>query len=317
MTKRCCAVNVGIDVGKDVLDICLLERGVSLQVANAEPQIAALVSRLARYRLARIVVEATGRFERGLVSALLERGLPIIVVQPLKVRRYAQAIGQLAKTDAIDAEVIARFAADLKPRATSAQNPQTLHIKDLLARRRQIVTMRTMEKNRRQVMPEYVRESIDSIIEVLNQQLMLLDEQLDAAIQSNHQWREKRDCLMSMPGIGKQVANTLLGDLPELGTVNRKQIGALIGVAPFNRDSGRMRGRRSIRGGRKSVRTALYLGALSAVRFDPRMKRFYERLLANGKHKKVALTACVRKMITILNGMVRDGQHWQPTTEIA
>ena len=231
MTKRCCAVNVGIDVGKDVLDICLLERGLTLQIANTESEIAALVSRLSRYRLARIVVEATGRLERALVGALLERGLPVIVVQPLKVRRYAQAIGQLAKTDRIDAEVIARFAADLKPEVGALNDPETLRIKDLLARRRQIVTMRTMEKNRHQVMPEVAQSSICRMIEVLDEELEHIERRLDEAIAENSQWSHRRDCLMSMPGVGKRVAYTLLADLPELGTMNRKQIAALMGMS--------------------------------------------------------------------------------------
>ena len=314
MTKRCAPVNVGIDVGKEFLDIYLLERDTAWRIPNAEPDIAALVSRLARYRLARVVVEATGRLETPIARAALERGLPLVVVQPLRVRRYAAAIGQLAKTDTIDAQLIARFAADTRPPVVAPSDPDTLKIKDLLTRRRQIVTMRTMEKNRRQIMPASAQPSIARLIEVLDDELKSIDRQLDEAIECDARWHDRRECLMSMPGVGKTVAHTLLGDLPELGTLNRKQIAALTGVAPFNRDSGKLRGRRRIRGGRKSVRTALYLGALSAVRFNPEMKRFYERLLAAGKHKKVALTACVRKMVITLNSRLRDQQHWQAQT---
>ena len=317
MTKRRLPVNVGIDVGKEFLDVCLLERGIAWRIPNAEADIDALVARLARFRLARIVIEATGRLEAPFARAALDKGLPLVIVQPIKVRRYAAAIGQLAKTDNIDARIIARFGADLQPAAPPRCDPETHKIKDLLARRRQIVAMRTMEKNRRHIMPSVAQTSIARLIGVLDDELNIIDHKLDDAIEKSASWQNKRNCLMSMPGIGKNVAHTLLGDLPELGHLNRKQIAALTGVAPFNRDSGKLRGKRRIRGGRKSVRTALYLGALSAVRFNPEIKIFYERLVGSGKHKKVALTACVRKMVTALNGMVRDGQHWQAKAQIA
>jgi transposase len=274
--------------------------------------IRALVARLGRYRLARIVIEATGRLEQPFVQAALAKGLPVIVVSPLKVRRYAGAIGQLAKTDDIDARLIAQFAAAVRPIAHAPTDPQAHKIKDLMARRRQLTDMRTMEKNRQQVMPAEFHESIDVLIEVFNQQLKALDRQLDEAVNRHSVWRHKRELLTSMPGIGNTVAYTLLGDLPELGSLGRKQIAALTGVAPFNRDSGRMRGKRRIRGGRASSRTALFLSAMSAVRFNPDIKRFYDRLVKSGKHRKVALTACIRKIVTALNAMLRDNVKWQP-----
>ena len=314
MTKQREAVNVGIDVGKAQLDVCLLERNLKLQVANEEGPVRALVSRLARYRLARIVIEATGRLEQPFVRAALARGLPVIVISPLKVRRYAGAIGQLAKTDAIDARLIAQFGAAVKPVAHAPTDPQARKIKDLMVRRRQLTELRTMEKNRHQVMPADFHQSIAAVIEVLDQQIKLLDRQLDAAVDQHRLWRHKRQLLTSMPGIGNTVAYTLLGDLPELGSLNRKQIAALTGVAPFNRDSGRLRGKRRIRGGRASSRTALFLAAMSAVRFNPHIKRFYERLVKAGKHRKVALTACIRKMVTALNAMLRDDASWQPAS---
>lgn len=312
MTKQTEAVNVGVDVGKAQLDVCLLERNLMLQVANEERAIRALVSRLSRYRLARIVIEATGRLEQPFVRAALAKGLPVVVVSPLKIRRYAGAIGQLAKTDAIDARLIAQFAAAVKPVAHAPTDPQARKIKDLMVRRRQLTDIRTMEKNRQQVMPAELHESIDTIIEIVNQQLRALDRRLDKAVDEHRLWRHKRELLTSMPGIGNTVAYTLLGDLPELGTLSRKQIAALTGVAPFNRDSGRLRGKRRIRGGRASSRTALFLAAMSAVRFNPDIKRFYDRLVKSGKHRKVALTACIRKVVTALNAMLRDDVSWQP-----
>lgn len=312
MTKRNAAINVGIDVGKQKLDVYLLERQRAFQCDNDQPSIQRLLAKLKRFRLQRIVIEATGRLEQPLVRAALALGLPVIVVSPLKVRRYAAAIGQLAKTDAIDAQLIARFGADLKPVVPPPCDMETLKIKDLMVRRRQLIEMRTMEKNRRQIMPQELQAGIDQLVHAIEEQIKALDQRLDRAVEAHALWRHKRDLLTSMPGIGNTVAYTLLGDLPELGALNRRQIAALTGVAPFNRDSGRMRGKRRIRGGRSSTRTALFLSALSAIRFNPDIKKFYERLLANGKHKKVALTACIRKIVTALNAMLRDNVNWSP-----
>lgn len=311
MTKKLEPVNVGIDVGKAQLDVFLLERNKTLCVANEPDAIRALVCRLARYRLARIVIEATGRLEQPFVRAALAKGLPVIVVSPLKVRRYAGAIGQLAKTDLIDAQLIARFGAAVKPIPHRLCDAKSQKIKDLMVRRRQLTDMRTMEKNRLQVMPEVIRHSIQHVIDILDQEIQHLDLALDQAVEAHAPWKHKRDILTSMPGIGNTVAYTLLGDLPELGTLSRRQIAALTGVAPFNRDSGRLRGKRRIRGGRAHSRTALYLSAMSAVRFNPDIRRFYQRLLRSGKHKKVALIACIRKIITALNAMLRDNVKWQ------
>ena len=311
MTKSLHMVNVGIDVRKDTLDIHLLERDLSFSVPNDESSIATLITRLARYRLERIVVEATGRLEHPFVSAALMRGLPIIVVPPLKVRRFADAVGQLAKTDAIDARLIARFAATLKPAARPLVDANSQNIKDLVVRRRQLTSLRTMEKNRRPVMPETLKPSIDRIIETLDREIQALEQLIHHAVEQHAAWRHKRDLLTSMPGIGPTVASTLIGDLPELGSLSRRQIAALTGVAPFNRDSGAFRGKRRIRGGRAHSRTALYLSAMVAIRYNPAIKRFYERLLQTGKHKKVALTACIRKIVTALNAMLRDNKPWQ------
>jgi transposase len=313
MTKQRPSVNVGVDVGKAKLDVYLLERDRMFSVPNEESAIAALIGRLSRYRLERIVLEATGRLEQPFVRAALAKGLPVIIVSPLKIRRFAGALGQLAKTDAIDARLIAQFAATLKPVAHPITDPKAQLIKDLVVRRRQLTTLRTMEKNRRQVMPEALKPSIDRMIEALDREIESLEQLIQHAIEQHAAWRHKRDLLTSMPGIGRSVASTLIGDLPELGSLCRRQIAALTGVAPFNRDSGAFRGKRRIRGGRAHSRTALFLSAMVATRYNPDIKRFYERLLQAGKHKKVALTACIRKIVTALNAMLRDNKPWQPS----
>ena len=310
MTKQLLPVNAGVDVSKDNLDLYLLERDLALSVPNDEQSIASLLKRLARYRLERIVVEATGRLEHAFVSAAIAKGLPVVVVPPLKVRRFAEAAGQLAKTDAIDARLIARFAAALKPTTRLVTDANSKLIKDLVVRRRQLTSLRTTEKNRRGVMPEALKPSIDRIIASLDREIASLEQLIQDAVEQHAAWRHKRDLLTSMPGIGPSVASTLIGDLPELGSLSRRQIAALTGVAPFNRDSGTFRGKRRIRGGRAHSRTALFLSAMVAIRYNPDIKRFYERLLQTGKHKKVALTACIRKIVTALNAMLRDDKPW-------
>lgn len=313
MTKQLPMVNVGIDVSKDKLDVHLLERDLSLSIPNREPEIASLIKRLARYHLERIVIEATGRLEHPFVSAALAKGLPVVVVAPLKVRRFAEAAGQLAKTDAIDARLIARFAAVLKPAPRPATDTNSQILRDLVIRRRQLTSLRTTEKNRRGVMPEALTPSIDRIIESLDREITSVELLIEHAVEQHVAWRHKRDLLTSMPGIGPSVASSLIGDLPELGSLSRRQIAALTGVAPFNRDSGSFHGKRRIRGGRAHSRTALFLSAMVAIRYNPDIKRFYQRLLRTGKHKKVALTACIRKIVTALNAMLRDNKPWQPS----
>lgn len=311
MTKQRAAVNVGVDVGKSQLDLYLLERDRALTVPNEERAIHALIRSLSRYRIERIVVEATGRLEQPFVRAAFAAGLPVIVVSPLKIRRFADVIGQLAKTDAIDARLIAQFAATVKPTARPPSDVNAQAIKDLVVRRRQLTALRTMEKNRRQVVPQDLKASIDRIINTLNQELKILDQLIDDAIDQHAASRHKRELLTSMPGIGNTVAATLIGDLPELGSLDRREIASLTGVAPFNHDSGKLRGKRRIRGGRAHSRTALFLTAMVATRFNPDIKRFYERLLSTGKHKKVALIACIRKIVTTLNAMIRDNSPWR------
>lgn len=304
-------VNVGIDVGKSQLDIFIHERELHLTVPNTPEDIRKLLGRLSRYRLARIVVEATGRREYELVSQAADKDLPIIIANPLKVRRFAGAAGILAKTDKVDSAVIAAYAATMKPEVRPLACKNIRKIKDLMVRRRQLIEMSTMEKNRLDVMPKPLHAELKRHVDFIARQIEKVDKLINKAVDNIDEWREKRDILLSVPGIGPTVVNTLLADLPELGHLGRKQISALAGVAPFNRDSGSMRGKRRIRGGRASVRTILFMAIMTSVQHNPVIKAFYRRLVDSGKHKKVALTACIHKMVTILNAMLKSGMRWQ------
>ena len=272
------AINVGVDVGKHQFDAFILKRDIQISVTNDASGIRTLIGRLVRYKLDRVVVEATGRRETELVLAAAERGLPIIVCQPLKVRRYAGAKGILAKTDKIDARVLAEYAAVMKPEVRAIPA-------DLCVRRRQLIDMRTMEKNRLDVMPKPFHPGIGKLIRQLDSHLVALETKIDELIDSVDEWRQLRERLMTAPGVGVQLANTLVADLPDLGNLNHKQIAALVGVAPFNRDSGTLRGKRRIRA-------------------------MYQRLIDAEKIKKVALIACMRKLIVMLNAMVKNGTDW-------
>lgn len=313
--RKSVGVNVGIDVGKAQLDICIHERGVHFSVENTPVGVRKALGRLGRYPIERIVVEATGRYEYAIVEAAIDRQLPIIVSQPIQVRRYAQTVGQLAKTDELDARLIAEFAAVIQTEVRSHRSRSLIKIRDLIARRRQLMELVTMEKNRHQIMPRFLRADIQRHIAWLQKQVDKLDATLDTLVEQEQSWCEKRAIMLSMPGIGKVVVNTLLGDMPELGQLGNKQIAALTGVAPYNRDSGQLRGKRRIKGGRASVRTVLYMATLTSIQHNPVIRAFYQRLVAAGKHKKLALTACIRKMITIINAMVRDGVCWNQTVK--
>jgi len=304
-------VNVGIDTGKTQLDVCIHETRQFVSFANNAKGIRQLVLLLDMFPVERIVIEATGRLESIFVEAALARGLPVIVMQPIKIRRYAGAIGLLAKTDKLDARLIAEFAAVVKPPFRHPVDGNTRYIRDLLVRRRQLLRISTMEKNRLQIMPGHLTDDIQQLIKELQRQVKQIDHHLDEAVQVQSEWQAQFERLVAVPGLGPTTIYTLLADLPELGKLTARQISALVGVAPFNRESGKMRGRRRIKGGRASVRTTLYMAMLSAVRFNPPIRAFYERLLAQGKHKKVALTACMHKLIVMLNAMVRDQADWR------
>lgn len=308
-SKSC--VNVGVDVGKWFLDVCLYEKDMYWQVENTPEGVRKLLGRLGRYQVDRLVMEATGRYQHLLTEKAFERDLPVCVVKPLAVRRYAQAIGKTAKTDRIDAQVIAEFAAIIQPTVTLRKSKNLLLIRDLLARRRQLVGMRTRELNRIKVMGKALESSCRRIVRVLDQEIGRMEKRLEMLIDKEAAWSEKKSLLKTAPDIGDTMVYTLLADLPELGSMSNKQAAALVGVAPMNRDSGKMRGKRRIKGGRYGVRTTLYMATLSATLCNPVIKEFYQRLVAQGKHKKVALTACMRKFIVILNAMVRDNCEWQ------
>lgn len=305
-------VHVGIDVSKVWLDVAMRPSGELSRVTYDAQGIAAVLAQLSQVRPTVIVVEATGGLERPLLRALVDAALPVIVVNPRQVRDFAKATGQLAKTDALDAQVLARFAEVIHPSLRVLPDPQTQELAALLARRRQVLTMQRAEQNRLDRAPARVQQRIEAHLRWLRDELARLDEDLDDQIQQSPVWRAREDLLQSVPGIGPVMSRTVLAELPELGLLNRKQIAALVGVAPFNRDSGRLRGHRTIWGGRASVRTALYMATLVATRWNPVIRLFYQRLRAAGKPPKVALVAAMRKLLTILNAMVHHGTPWRP-----
>jgi transposase len=281
-------------------------------VSNEDASIAALVAQLQAVAPTLIVLEATGGYQRAVVAALAAGGLPVVVANPRQTRDFAKATGQLAKTDALDARALAHFAEAVRPSPRPLPDAQTEDLRALLTRRRQLVAMRTAELNRLGSAPAPVQADLQAHITWLDQRLATLDDTLDTTLRASPVWRERETLYRSVPGIGPVSARTLLLDLPALGTLSRQRIAALAGVAPFNRDSGTLRGHRTIWGGRAPLRATLYMATLVAVRHNAVLKAFYERLVAAGKAKKVALTACMRKLLTILNAMVKHQTPWQP-----
>lgn len=303
-------VYIGIDVSKAQLDMAERPSGERAVMPHTEENIATLVERLRHRRLACLVLEATGGLEVPLASALAVAGIPVAVVNPRQVRDFAKATGQLAKTDAIDAQTLARFAEAVRPASRPLPDEATQAFSALLTRRRQLIEMLVAEQNRLQRAPRPIQRQIQVHLTWLKKQLVALDKDLTHRIQSTPVWREQEDLLRSVPGIGPVVSRTLLAELPELGTLTHKQIAALVGVAPLNRDSGTLRGRRTTWGGRAVVRAALYMSTLVATKHNPVIKVFYQRLRAAGKAPKVALVACMRKLVTILNAMVKHRTPW-------
>lgn len=301
---------VGVDVAKDWLDVAQRPEGAPWRVSNDEGGIAALVERLVQLRPALVVLEATGGMEMPVVGALVVAQLPTAVVNPRQVREFARATGRLAKTDAIDAQVLAQFGEAVRPELRPFPDAATQELSALLTRRRQLVGMLTAEKNRLRTAAKAVRADVQEHIRWLERRLSDLDGQLAQSIRSSPSWRERDNLLKSTPGVGPVLSVTLLAELPELGTLGRKEIAALVGVAPLNRDSGHFRGKRSVWGGRSRVRAALYMAALVAARCNPVLRAFYQRLVEAGKPKKVALTACMHKLLTILNAMIRHRTPW-------
>lgn len=301
---------IGIDVSKDTLDVGLVPQGDIRQFPNNEGGCSALIAWLAKKTPSLIVAEASGGYEMLPVGTLAAASLPVVVVNPRLVRNFARALGKLAKTDAIDALVIARFAQSVRPEVRPLKDDETQALTALVARRKQIVDMLVTEKNRLQSSHRRVRPAIERHIEWLSDQLDDTDRELQDAITKSPVWQEKDAILTSVKGVGPVLSTTLLAMLPELGTLSRQKIAALVGVCPYNRDSGRYRGKRSVWGGRSDVRCALYMGVISAKRFNPVIKAFYDRLRKAGKPFKVAMTACMRKLLTILNAMLKKGQKW-------
>lgn len=303
-------VVVGIDVSKDWLDVVIGDE--SLRVANDADGISVLIERLRSADVQWIVMEATGGYETQAASAIAGAGLRLAVVNPRQVRDFAKATGRLAKSDRIDAQVIAAFGEAIEPQIVRLPDEQTRELQGLLTRRSQLVGMRVQESNRLALMEGAMRKQIKSHIAWLDKAIDEVNTDITARLRKSPVWREKDELLRSLKGIGPITSSTLMASLPELGQLDRRAIAALVGVAPFNRDSGTFRGKRAIWGGRAQVRQMLYMAATAAIRFNPVIKPFYERLIARGKPHKVAIVACMRKMLTILNAMTRSNTHWTP-----
>lgn len=305
----------GIDVAKETLDVAFVAGAEQTgeKTTNTPEGWASLIAVGKRLAVERIVVEATGGYERRVVAELMAAGLPVVVVNPRQVRDFARATGRLAKTDRLDAQCLARFAEAIRPPVRPLPDEATVQLQERLARHRQLVQMRTAEGNRlAQARSGTVRESIQRVLQVLDEQLKDLDEEVEQQIEESPVWREKDRLLQSVPGIGPQTARTLLSSLPELGQCSRQQIAFLVGVAPLNRDSGTKRGPRTVWGGRAHVRQALYMATLVATRYNPLIRKYYRHLQEEGKQKKVALVACMRKLLGILNAMFRNHETWNP-----
>jgi len=302
---------VGIDVSKSRLDIAVNPEGTRWSVSNGEAEITKVVETLKTLSLQVIVIEATGGMEVPLVAALSQANLPVVVVNPRQVRDFAKAVGRLAKTDRIDAEILAQFGEAVKPELRALKDEETQTLTALVTRRRQVIEMLTAEKNRLSISPKVVHKDIKQHIEWLQSRLNDIDRQLTSALRQSPAWKEQDNLLRSVPGVGKVLSVSLITGVPELGTLSRRQIAALVGVAPLNRDSGLFRGKRIVWGGRAQVRSVLYMAVLSASRFNPVISRFYRRLLDSGKKPKVALTACMRKLLCILNAMMKTKTPWQ------
>jgi transposase len=306
------ALYVGIDVSKDRLDVHAHPSGQAFAVARNGEGLAELIERLRAFAPALIAIEATGGFETVVAAGLAGAGLPVVVVNPAQVRHYAQALGRRAKTDPIDALVIARFAEATKPAPRALPDETTRLLAELVARRRQIVEMMAAEGQReRRALDKRLKKSIARLRKALEKELAELDAEIDDSIHGSPVWAEKEDLLASVPGVGPVVARTLIAELPELGTLDRRQIAALAGLAPWTRQSGQWKGKSFIGGGRKSVRSALFIAAMVAARHNPVLKAFRDKLVAAGKPKLVALVATARKLLTILNAILRNKTPWQ------
>jgi transposase len=305
---------IGIDVSKARLDVAVIPNNEEVSVANDENGCRELAVRFKALRPKLIVLEATGGLENLVTGILVAEGFPVVVINPRQIRDFAKATGKLAKTDRLDAKTIARFGEAIKPEPRPFKDEDNQALTALITRRRQIVDMMTAEKNRLGSSHESVKKDIRETISWLENRLKDIDNDLSKTLRENVSWKAKAEILTSCKGIGPVVSTTLLCSLPELGSLNRREISGLVGVCPYNRDSGKMRGKRAIFGGRATVRAMLYMATLSARRFNPAIKSFYDRLMQAGKLHKVAMVACMRKLLTVLNAMLKEMKPWNPDT---
>jgi len=304
-------VNVGIDVSKHALDVHVHETGASFTISSDAEGVAELIERLRPFSLKAVALEASGGYEAVVAAEISGAGLPVIVLNPAQVRAFADALGQRAKTDPIDAAVIAHFIAAIAPEIRPLKDEETALLASLMGRRRQIIAMITAEQQRERMAPPKVKKSIARLLKALRRELESVDGDIDSAVRTSPAWRFNEDLMASVPGVGSTIARTILAELPEIGTLDRREIAALAGLAPFTRQSGRWRGKAQIAGGRSEVRAALFMGAMVAARHNPALKAFRDKLIAQGKPKLVALIAVARKLLTILNAIVRDQKPWR------
>lgn len=304
-------INVGVDTGKFQLDIYLRPLGIYFTVSNDEQGIKEAIKTLKQYSIERIVIEATGRLEMPFIMACAKAKLPFVIANPVHIKRFAGAIGQRAKTDKLDAQLIAHYGDVIKPKLSQLKPDTMQAMSDLVARRSQLLMMQTMEKNRLQSLPKSLAMTIKPILTAFKNQIIKIEKKLVELIESCPEYQAKNIILQSMTGIGKIASASIISNLPELGYMTSKQASSLVGVAPMNRESGRYKGQRKIQGGRHQVRTVLYMAMMSAIQSNPVFKETYQRLVAAGKPKKVAIIACIRKMVVILNSMLRDGVMWE------
>ncbi|ASW82729.1 IS110 family transposase [Vibrio anguillarum] len=303
-------INVGVDTGKSQLDIYIRPLDIYFTAPNTEKGISHAIKTIKKHKPQRVVIEATGRLEMPFILACDKAKLPYVIANPLRIKRFAGAIGQRAKNDRLDAALIAHYAERVQPELTKIKSENIPLMSDLVTRRNQLLTMQTMEKNRLQILPKNISSTITPILTALKNQIEKVEAKIAKLIDSCPEYQAKNTLLQSMPGVGKVLAASLISNVPELGYITNKQASSLIGVAPITRESGRFKGKRMIQGGRAQVRTVMYMAMMSAIQCNPVFKAAYERLLAAGKPEKVAIVACMRKRVVILNSMLRDGVMW-------
>ncbi|ELK8500617.1 IS110 family transposase [Vibrio alginolyticus] len=300
-------INVGVDTGKSQLDIYIRPLDIYFTVPNTEKGISDAIKTIKKHKPQRVIIEATGRLEMPFILACDKAKLPYVIANPLRIKRFAGAIGQRAKNDRLDAALIAHYAERVQPELTKLKSENIRLMSDLVTRRNQLLTMQTMERNRLQILPKNISSTITPILTALKNQIEKVEAKIAKLIESCPEYQAKNTILQSMPGVGKVLAASLISNVPELGFITNKQASSLIGVAPITRESGRFKGKRLIQGGRTQVRTVMYMAMMSAIQCNPVFRATYERLLTAGKPKKVAIVACMRKMVVILNSMLRDG----------